>query len=126
MPTTSLGKGRLAGKREALGGVTPIPLRATLWGLPTPVYLTLSKAVLDPAALGLNLTLIVQLAAAARVVPHVVVFKKSAALIPVMVGARRGSAAEPIFVSVTVCARLVVPTFWLAKATLVVDMLAVV
>jgi len=88
--------------------------------------LTLSEAVLDPAALGLNLTLTVQLAAAARLVPHVVVFKKSAALVPVMVEARRGSGAEPIFVSVTTCARLVVPTYWLAKATLVVDRLAVV
>jgi len=67
VPTSSLGKGRLAGKREALGGVTPIPLRATLWGATHPrVFDVEQKLSWIRRPLGLNLTLIVQLAAAAR------------------------------------------------------------
>ena len=44
-------------------GATPIPLSATLWGLPVALSWILTPPVRMPVALGLNLTLIVQLAA---------------------------------------------------------------
>jgi hypothetical protein len=67
--------------------------------------------VLVPAAVGLKVTLRVQLALAARLEPQVLVWEKSplAAMLEIV------SAALPLFVSVIVSAELVVPTSWLPK-----------
>jgi hypothetical protein len=60
-----------------------------------------------PTAVGVNVTLIVQLAPAARVEGHVLVCAKSpVAAIPVI-----SSGALPVLANVTACAGLVVPTF---------------
>ena len=58
------------------------------------------------AAVGLKVTVIAQLAAAASELPQVVVSEKS----PLIVMLLTASACEPLFVSVIVCAALAVPT----------------
>ena len=49
----------------------PVPLRETVCGLPTAVSLTLIAAVRVPVVVGLNVTMIVQLAVGASEVPQV-------------------------------------------------------
>jgi hypothetical protein len=72
---TGLLKVKLVGLRLAAGPV-PAPLRATTCWLPA-TLLALSVIVKDavrfPEAVGVNVTLMVQLLLAAREVPHVVV-----------------------------------------------------
>jgi hypothetical protein len=64
-----------------------------------------------PDAVGVNVTLMVQLAPAATELPQVLVWAKS----PLAETLVRFSEALPVFESVTVCAALVVPTVWLVK-----------
>jgi len=54
----------------------PVPVRPTLCGLPTALSVTANDPVALPAAVGLKMTLIVQLAPAPTVVPHVLVSVK--------------------------------------------------
>src|SRR5438128_2680724 len=67
-----------------------------------------------PAAAGVKVTLIAQLAPAATVFPQVLVWAKS----PFAVTLVRLSAVPPVLVSATACAALVVPTVWLPKLRL--------
>jgi hypothetical protein len=83
-------------------GAVPVPLRATVCGLPTALSLILSVAVRVPVAVGRKVTLIVQLAPAAKVLPHVCVWEKSLALVPVNEYPLIVSAAFPVFDRVTV------------------------
>jgi hypothetical protein len=71
------------------------------------------------ATVGLKVTLIVQLAAAARVVPHVLVCAKSPGLVPVIATALIVKAAFPVLVKVMFCAALVVFSGWFANANVV-------
>ena len=65
-----------------------------------------------PAEIGENVTLMVQLAPAARLVPQVLVSAKGALVVmPVML-----TAVAAVLVSVVVCAALVVPTPWLSNS----------
>jgi hypothetical protein len=101
-----LPKLRLAGERLATGAV-PVPLRLAVRGLPTPLSVTVTVPLRDPVVVGLKVTVIGQLAPAARVVPQVLVWAKSPlAVIDVIV-----SSSVPVLLSVTVCGVLVVPTF---------------
>ena len=65
-----------------------------------------------PVAVGLNVTLMVQLAPAATLAPQVFVCEKSPLLAPVMAMPEplKVSVAFPVFVSVMFCEALVVPT----------------
>ena len=74
----------------------------------------------DPVAVGWNVTLIVQLVAAARVVVQV---PPAAALAygPVKVRAMPVAPAVPVFLSVRVCAALVEPTAWFPNTSEVGD-----
>ena len=95
-------------------GVTPVPLSATLCGLPPASSLMLTLALRPPFAEGVNVTLSVQFAPAASVFGlsgQVFVCAKSAAFVPLTEMLVMVSAAEPLFVSVTALAALVVPTF---------------
>ena len=74
----------------------------------------LSVPLLLPAAAGVKVTLIAQLAPAATVLPQLLVWAKS----PFAVTLVKLSAAPPVLVSATACAALVVPTVWLPKLTL--------
>jgi hypothetical protein len=87
----------------------PVPVRLTVCGLPAAVSVTVRVAVLVNAAVGVNLTLMVQLEPAASVAPHVVVRVKSVLFAPVMVMPVMDSVAVPVSRKVTVCAELVVP-----------------
>ena len=67
-------KARLAGERLTTGAVlVPVPERLTVWGLPLALSAMLSAAVRAPLADGVKVTLIVQLAPAATLVPQLFV-----------------------------------------------------
>ncbi len=87
LPTDWLEKIREAGERLTSGPVVedvPVPLRVVVWGLPVALSATLKVALKVPVAEGVKVTLIVQLAAAARLVPQVLVWAKSLLLVPVI------------------------------------------
>jgi hypothetical protein len=92
-------------------GATPVPLNDTERGLPLASSVTVSVAVREPIASGVNVRLTVQLAFAARVdgdSGHVVVFAKSPAFVPAMAMLPIVSAPGPLFVRLTLCAAVVV------------------
>ena len=65
--------------------MTPLPLSETVWGLPVALSATESVPLTLPVAVGLKVTLIVQVAADATGVAQLSVSEKSAlAVIPVM------------------------------------------
>jgi hypothetical protein len=71
------------------------------------VSLTLSVPLRAPVAVGVKVTVIVQLAPAANVLPQLLVWAKSPLAATLLIV--RG--AFPVLLNVTVCAVLVVPTF---------------
>jgi hypothetical protein len=79
--------------------------------------LTLSVALRDPIAAGLNLTETVQVAAAASDPVQVLVKVKSPELAPEIVKLLKTSVAVPVFVAVTVSGLLVVLIFCVAKVS---------
>jgi hypothetical protein len=71
----------------------------------------ITEAVRAPPAVGVNVTLTVQFAFGAKVeglIGHVVVCAKSPALVPVIAMLLIVNTPEPVFVTVTLCAALVV------------------
>ena len=70
VPTDWFPKERLVGERPSIGAV-PVPERATDWGLPAALSVMLTEAVRLPLAVGVKVTLIVQLAPAATELPQV-------------------------------------------------------
>jgi hypothetical protein len=99
--------------------VAPVPVRPTACGLPVALSAILIEAVRVPAAVGLNVTLIVQFAVAASDAGQVLVWAKSPALVPVTLTLVIVNAALPLLVSVMLCAALVVPTVCELKVKLV-------
>jgi hypothetical protein len=98
---------------------TPVPFSDTACGLAAALSVIEIEPVGVPAAVGVKVTEMVQLAPAATLVPQVLVSAKldeAAILLIVRV-------AVPVFFKVTVWAALVVPTVWLAKVRLVGDKL---
>ncbi len=80
----------------------PVPVRETVWGDPVALSAMESDPVNEPAAVGLNSTETVQLAAAASEVPHVVAdLMNEVAFVPVMVSDVRVTAFVPVFFMVT-------------------------
>lgn len=71
-PTTTVPKFKPEGDTFA---AVPLPLNATVCGLPAALSLRLSAAVRVPLAVGLKVTVIVQLALAPNELPHVCVCK---------------------------------------------------
>ena len=61
---------------------TAIPVRLTLCGLPVALSVTVNAPLLGPVALGVKITLIVQLALTAKLEPQVLVCAKSPGLTP--------------------------------------------
>ena len=92
-----------------LEGVTPLPLMVIDWGLPAALSATSSEAVLDPAWVGENVTLMAQFAPAAKLGPQVLVWANTpfefAMEIPAMF-----KAAVPVLLNVNLTGELVVPT----------------
>jgi len=101
-----LPKVRLVGAKLALDAA-PVPVRLTVCGLPVALSVTVIVPGRLPAAVGVKVTLMEQLAPAATEGPQVLVWAYGA-LAAMLVMVR---AAVPELVSVTVCAALVVFTF---------------
>src|SRR5438874_240712 len=116
-----LPKPRLVGANPTAGAV-PFPLSATVCGLPPALSVTESVAVRALEVVGVKVTLIEQLAPAAKVAGLV-----RQALAPVLVAAKSPEAAKelivkaavPVLVSVTVIGALVVASSWLPKSRFV-------
>jgi hypothetical protein len=92
----------------------PVPLSGTCWGLSLALSVTVKVPVLVPVVVGSKKTPIEQLAPGATLLEHALSAPKSAGLAVTLVIV---SVALPIFVSVTVCGRPEVPTYWLGKGT---------
>jgi hypothetical protein len=69
----------------------------------------LTLAVREPPAVGVNVTLTLQLAPATKELPHVFFWLKSEALAPVMPILDRLRAALPVFTNMIVAGLLLVP-----------------
>ena len=100
-------KSRLVGERLTVAAV-PLPLKGTVCGLPAALSLMLSKAFRLPVAVGVKVTLMVQLPPAATEVPQLLLCAKSPALLPVSEMPLIVNAALPVLLSVTACPALVV------------------
>jgi hypothetical protein len=101
-------------------GLMPLPESATVCGEPAALSAIESVAAKLPAAAAVNVTLMLQEAPAASVLPHGVlpaVIAKSVAFVPVIEIPVIVNGAFPLFVRVTVVAALVTPIVWLANAT---------
>jgi hypothetical protein len=125
VPTFWLLNVRLVGERLAAPAAVPVPVRLTVCGLPAALSETLTVAVRVPAAVGVKVTLIVQLLFAATELPQVFDSAKSPVLVPVMLMLVMLKLEFPVLLKVTLCAALVVPTFWLLNVRLVGERLAV-
>ena len=91
----------------------------TVCGLPPPSSLNITEALRAPVAVGLKVTLTVQLSPAPKVLPQVVVSEKSPAFVPAIAISQMCIVALPAFSSVIVMGALLVPTDWLLKLRLV-------
>jgi hypothetical protein len=104
------------------GGFVPVPVSGTVCVGGVALSVMVKVPVRAPAAVGVNVTLITQFAPAASVAGLI-----GQAVAPVLVCAKSPNAAMelivrgpvPVFVSVTVCAALVVLSSWLPKLRLV-------
>jgi hypothetical protein len=97
----------------------PVPVRVALCGLPAALSETERVPDREPIAPGRNVTLMVQLAPAAKVVPQVVVSAKSEAFVPAIETLLMVMVPVPVFFSVTVLALVVTFTGWIPNATVV-------
>jgi hypothetical protein len=126
VPTFWLLKVRLEGVTPAKGAL-PVPERVTVCVVPATLLLLsvmVREAVRLPMAVAVNVTLRVQLPPAASEPPQVLVSPKSPGLAPVNAMPLMDKATFPVLFKVTVCAALVVPTFWELKVRLEVVRLA--
>jgi hypothetical protein len=86
--------------------VTPLPLRATVWGLLAALSVIVTTPVTVPVFVGLKVTEIAQFLPALTLVPQVLVWAKG----PVVVMLVMVSVAVPVLLRVTFFTALVVPT----------------
>jgi len=93
------------GERLTTGAV-PVPVRLTDWVAGLALSVIVTAPVRVPAAVGLKVTLRVQLALAARLAPQVLVWEKS----PLAVMLVMLSVALPVLLRMTLWALLLVPT----------------
>lgn len=98
-------------------GLVPVPVSGTVCGLPLALSATETEALRAVADVGVKVTLMVQFAPAARVVPHVFVCAKSPGLVPVIDTLVIVKVAFPVLDRVIGCAALVVFIGWFANAT---------
>jgi hypothetical protein len=77
VPTGCPGKVNEAGERLTTGATTPVPVRLTVWVAGLALSVMVRTPVLVPVAVGLKVTLRVQLVLAARLEPQVLVWEKS-------------------------------------------------
>ena len=104
MPTACAEKVKEAGERLRAGAV-PVPVRLTVW-VAGSLSVIVIEPLREPVALGVKVTLRVQLAPAARLEPQVLVWAKSPLTVMLVIV----RVALPVFFSATVWALLLVPT----------------
>src|SRR5579863_773314 len=98
-------KDRLVGVKVASGPeTTPMPFKGIDCGLPSPLSVIVTEAFRGPLAVGLKVTLTLQLAPTGKLEPQVCVSEKSPAFVPVMAMLPMLNAFAPILVSVKACA----------------------
>lgn len=117
------------GETEIVKSGVPVPESGSVCGLPAALSVIVSVALLSEVAAGLNVTLIVQLAAAASVdgdIGQLLDCAKSPLFVPVIVMFVMVKGALPMLVSVETSAELVMPTIWLPKAKLDGDRLTAI
>ncbi len=113
-------KASLVALKVTFGAVAmPVPVSAMVCGDPVALSFTSTVAVYAAAAAGLNSSVMVQLAATARLAAQLLLSIKSVGLVPASETVTPVSAAVPLLVSVTVLAALVVASVWLPNASLV-------
>jgi len=95
----------------------PVPVSEMVWVPEPPSSLIVIEPVLVPPAVGVKVTLIVQLVPGCMPDPQVFVSWKS----PVGVMLEISNSAVPLFDGVSVCAALVVPTSCVAKVSFVAE-----
>ena len=113
-PTGSEGKVSFVGDSFT---TVPVPVRATVCGLPPPLSEMFSVALLVPMTSGVNVTLIEQDCPAGTFLGHVVVSEKSPGSVPAMV-IDPVTETVPVFVRVTDCGALLFPTSTVEKVRL--------
>jgi len=95
----------------------PVPLKETVCGLPGALSVRAMEPERVPAAVGVNVTVMMQLAPTPWPEPQVFVWAKSPlATMLLIVRARL-----PVLVKVTVCGALAVPTGWFPKLRIVLE-----
>src|SRR5581483_4069734 len=104
----------------------PVPVRLTNCGLPPPLSAIETEALRAPIAVGVKVTVIVQLPPPTTLVPQVLVCMKSPGLVPVRVIPVIVRVCAPTLVRVTVCGALVVPTVTVPNGRMVGDSLTTV
>src|SRR5215468_12503978 len=115
VPTATVPKLSETGEMEIC---VPVPVKATVWRLVGALSLNVNVPLRTPIRVGMKVTLTVQLAPGATVVPQVLLpMAKS----PLMLILLTLSVPALVFVSVTTFAGLVVPSTLLPKARLVVE-----
>ena len=87
---------------------TPEPLRDTVCGLPASLSVIFNAALRFPLPVGVNVTVMLQLAPAAKEVLHSLVWANSPALVPEMAIPVMLRVIEPTLVKFTVCGELTV------------------
>lgn len=104
--TGSGGRGRITGGCGPLKKTSPVPLSVTPCTRPVALLsLTMRKPAVVPAAVGLKVTAMVQVAPPLRVLPQVLVWEKAPPVpMPMM-----SSVTVPVLVSVTVRGLLLAP-----------------
>ena len=122
VPTSWMPKGKLLTAGVALGpAVTPTPLNDTDWGLPAVSSVMVRAAERAPIWLGVKITLMAQLAPAARLGPQVVVWLNSAVLDPAMAMLVMSVGKVAVLDSVSESAPLALPTNSVPKSKLAGD-----
>ena len=124
VPPCPIAKVSVEEESETLAGTTAVPVSATVCVAPAALpalSVTVRVALRLPAAPGVKVTKIVQFEPAATLPAQVLVWAKSPAFVPLMVMLEIVSAPVPALLSFTVCAPLVVLTFWLANERAVGD-----
>jgi hypothetical protein len=92
-----------------------LPVKVTCWGLEGSEFEIRRVADFDPVEVGRKVTLMVQLAPAARLVPQLLDCENMVELVPVREMLMLVSVVVPTLVRVTVWAALVVFRLWLPK-----------
>jgi hypothetical protein len=116
VPTGCAGKVKEVGERLTSGVAMPVPVRVTVCVAVLALSVMVKEPLREPVAVGVKVTLRVQLALAARLEPQVLVWEKSPLFVPAMVTLVMLSVALPVLVSVMGAAGLVVPITWLPKS----------